>query len=334
MTYFKEPKFKREIAVFIALAVAFILAGLLVSPVCAAVLFVSGACFTGVHLFMSLERYRSISRLSRDIDRILHGQESVLVAENYEGELSILSSEVQKMTLRLREQADRLRADKLRLTGAIEDIFHQLRTPLTSMTLTVTLLEDDTLTPERRLRLTRELKRHLEKMQWLVETLLKMSKIDAGTAQFRSERVSVADVIRRAAEPFLIPMELRGQTLTVEVGDTGFTGDLEWSSEAAGNLLKNAMEHTPEGGEIRVTAEETPLFTQIIFKDSGEGFDRDDIPNLFHRFYRGKNAAPGSIGIGLAFARMIIASQNGTVTAENARDGGAMFTVRFYKAVV
>ena len=330
----KYPQFYREIGIFSAATVILALLGLFVSPLCGLLLFIAGGCFTALHGVLTKRRYDMLSRLSRDIDRILHGQDTVLVAEQYEGELSVLTDEVRKMTVRLREQADQLVSEKVRLTEAIEDIFHQLRTPMTSMNLTAAMLEDENLTPQRRIRLTREIKRQLERMQWLVESLLKMSKIDAGTARFRADRVSVDEVIRRASSSLLIPMELRSQTLTVEVGGAAFTGDMEWTAEAAANLLKNAVEHTPEGGRITVTATETPLYTQIVFSDNGEGFDKEDIPNLFRRFYKGKNSSAGSIGIGLALARMIIVSQNGTIIAENNRDGGARFTVRFYKTVV
>jgi signal transduction histidine kinase len=151
---------------------------------------------------------------------------------------------------------------------------------------------------------------------------------------FRRGPVSVKELIQKAADPLMIPMELRGQTLRVTVSDESFSGDADWTAEALGNILKNAMEHTPGGGEIAVNAVETALYTEITVRDNGEGFDPEDIPNLFRRFYKGKNASSDSIGIGLALARMIIASQNGTVTAGNTRDGGAEFVIRFYKSVV
>ena len=132
----------------------------------------------------------------------------------------------------------------------------------------------------------------------------------------------------------MVPMELRGQALVVETGDTGFDGDRLWCAEALGNLLKNCMEHTPSGGTVTVRAEETALYTRITVRDNGEGFDPEDLPLLFNRFHKGKNALPGSIGIGLALAQAVIAAQDGTIKAENAPEGGAMFTVTFYKGVI
>ena len=122
--------------------------------------------------------------------------------------------------------------------------------------------------------------------------------------------------------------------LTVKAADERFTGDLNWTAEALGNILKNSMEHTPEGGEISVEAEETALYTELRILDSGSGFDKEDIPHIFERFYKGKNAADSSVGIGLALARSIIAAQNGAISAKNGKDGGAKFTIRFYKSVI
>ena len=238
------------------------------------------------------------------------------------------------MTTRLQEQANQLSSDKQQLTEAIQDIFHQIRTPLTSMNLLVSMLGEEDLPYDRRLSMTHELRRQLERVQWLVETLLKLSKIDAGTAQFRSEPVSVAELIEKAAQPLRIPMELREQSLTIRATEEHFAGDLNWTAEALGNILKNCMEHTPVGGTITVTTEETALFTEIVVEDNGPGISKEDLPYLFDRFYKGEGSSDDSVGIGLALSRSIIAAQNGTIKAENVPTGGARFTIRFYKSVI
>ncbi|MBR6349243.1 MAG: HAMP domain-containing histidine kinase, partial [Lachnospiraceae bacterium] len=187
---------------------------------------------------------------------------------------------------------------------------------------------------ERRLQLTHELKRQLERIQWLVETLLKMSKIDAGTALFRKEQVPLKELLNEATEPFLITLELKGVDLELSAGEGYLECDRSWTGEALANLLKNCMEHTPAGGHIKVSCEDTALSTNITIEDSGEGFSEADLPYVFERFYKGSNSSPGSIGIGLAFSRMIISAQNGTITAENSREGGARFRIKFYKSIV
>ncbi|MBQ1729513.1 MAG: HAMP domain-containing histidine kinase [Oscillospiraceae bacterium] len=334
MKLLRNPEIKRELFIYAAATVIFAAAGFFVSPLCGALILALGACLSLLHLLLARKRYAEMEKLAESIDRALHGQETALIGDEAEGELGILKSEIRKLFSRLSEQKDLLSAEKIRLTEAIQDIFHQLRTPLTSMGIVTSLLEDEDLTYELRVQRTRELKRQLERIEWLVETLLKLSKIDAGTAQFKKDSVSVKEAFDKAAESLIIPMELRGQTLTVKAADERFTGDLNWTAEALGNILKNSMEHTPEGGEISVEAEETALYTELRILDSGSGFDKEDIPHIFERFYKGKNAADSSVGIGLALARSIIAAQNGAISAKNGKDGGAKFTIRFYKSVI
>ena len=334
MALLKNSEIRTELIVDLALTVVLTVICLFISPLAALFPLLLGLGLSGLHLYLGAKRYGRIAKMAQEIDAILLDQERVLIAENEEGELAILYNELHKMTVRLREQNDALQRDKVQLTDAIADIFHQIRTPLTSMHLSLALLNDPDLPYERRLALTHELKKQTERIRWLVETLLKLSKLDAGTAQFLPETLSVDTLLRRAAEPFSIPMEVREQTLLLETNGAQAVCDPAWTVEAIGNLIKNAMEHTPAGGTVRIDARETPLFTEIVVSDNGEGFDKDDLPHLFERYYRGKNAAPESIGIGLALTRQILAAQNGTITAQNNTPRGACFTVRLYKATV
>lgn len=287
----------------------------------------------GFCAFLLYQRNRRLRKLSEDLDRLLHDGAPLPISEYREGELSILANQLQKVTLRLLESAEQSQRDKAQLADSLANISHQLRTPLTAMNLTATMLSDPNLTPQRRRELTSELKTLLRRTDDLVETLLKLSKLDAGTVTMARDSVAVRDVIRRAVQPLEVPMELRDQQLTVACGDETFTGDLVWTAEALGNLLKNCMEHTPVSGSISVTAAETALYTAITVEDTGSGFDPADIPHLFERFYKGSNAAEGSYGIGLALARTIITAQNGTIQAMNGAKG-ARFEVRFYKTVI
>ena len=330
----KNKELRRELASYGTAAVILSILGALWEPAAGLFILASGAVFLLLNLRFARRRYKAMAELSLRIDRVLHGYDNALITQHDEGELSILESEVRKMTVRLKESADLLRAEKAGLSQAIEDIFHQIRTPLTALNIEAALLAEEDLPYERRVRLTREVRRQLQRMEWLVEALLKMSRIDAGTVEFRKETVTLRELVEKAAEPLSIPMELRGQRLEAMVGDETYTGDLAWSAEALGNVLKNCMEHTPAGGTISVTAEETALYTQITIHDDGPGFVKEDIPRLFERFYKGKNAGAESIGIGLALARMIVAEQGGTITADNPPEGGARFVIRFYRSVI
>lgn len=276
------------------------------------------------------KRYQRISSLADDINQVLHGDNPIDFDNYSEGELSILHSEIYKMTIRLREQQQKLINDKKYLADSLADISHQIRTPLTSINLLVERLSASGLTDECRHQLTNEL---LDRIDWLITTLLKISKLDAGTVQFKQEQVSLEELLKKSCATLLIPMELRGQELCIHA-DGAFRGDLSWTSEAIGNIVKNCMEHTPEGGRIQIEATENALYSEIIIKDNGTGISPEDLPRIFERFYKGKDSDGKSFGIGLALSRMIIAGQKGTVKAENRKNAGAMFTLRFYKGTV
>lgn len=288
-----------------------------------------------LHFGSTYRRYKRLAELSREIDKILHNSDKFDLKRFAEGELSILHSEIYKMTSRLREQADVLAKDKVYLADSIADISHQIRTPLTSIHLIAEFLSEENLTQERRLSLTKDLFRLLARIEWLITTLLKISKLDTGTVRFQKDRVNVHQVLQKAFESIAIPMELRGQELIInDEGEETFEGDFSWTVEAVENILKNCMEHTPEGGKITAAVKETPIFTELVISDTGPGFVPEDIPRLFERFYKGKNAGDNSYGIGLALSRMIITRQNGTIKAENGKNGGAEFCIRFYKCTV
>ena len=279
------------------------------------------------------KRYRRIASLADDINHVLHG-DSPIDFDNYsEGELSILHSEIYKMTVRLREQQQKLISDKEYLADSLADISHQIRTPLTSINLLVERLSASGLTDECRHQLTNELYGLLDRIDWLITTLLKISKLDAGTVQLNKETVSMETLINKSCAPLLIPIELRGQELIIRA-EGNFYGDSAWTSEAVGNIVKNCMEHTPDGGKIEIEAAENALYSEIIIKDNGTGISPEDLPHIFERFYKGKDSDGKSFGIGLALSRMIVAGQKGTVKAENRKNTGAMFTLRFYKGTV
>lgn len=277
-------------------------------------------------------RYRRISSLANEIDAILHGKENIDLSHYNEGELSLLQSEVTKLFVRLREQADMLREDKTRLADSIADISHQLRTPLTSVNLIAAALLNPELDSEQRRMQIRDMQKQLDRIDWLISSLLKIAKLDAGTISLRRDRVELCSLISKASEPLAIPIELKNQRIEVDVKGS-FTGDLSWTAEAVGNVLKNCMEHMEEG-TIYVTGRENMLYSEIIIRDTGAGIDNRDIPHLFERFYKGTNSSEQSVGIGLALSRMIIARQNGTIKAENHKLGGAVFTIRFYKGTI
>ncbi|MBZ9626409.1 HAMP domain-containing histidine kinase [Clostridium sp. FP2] len=298
----------------------------------AGILAISSAAAFGTAFFaFTKARYKSIAQISDQIDLVLHNADHLYIGESDEGELSILQSEITKMTLRIREQNDALKKEKEHLASSLADIAHQLRTPLTSVNLILSLLENNPGENQRKA-FVRETKELFVQMDWLLTSLLKLSRLDAGIVVFKSEQIDVNNLICTALRPFLIPMELHDIVLQIDVPKgIIIQGDSGWLSEAIQNILKNCMESAGENGKIEIVCTDNPLFTEIAIHDSGAGFEKEDLSCLFDRFYRGKNPNATGYGIGLSLCKMIITRQGGTITAKNHSQGGAIFAIRFPK---
>ncbi|WP_026889468.1 sensor histidine kinase [Clostridium beijerinckii] len=304
-----------------------VLAGI-ISFIAFVILFVSSFWFIK-------REYGELEKLSGYLRRICNGEYSLDIRDNEEGELSILKNEIYKVTLMLSKQGELLKKEKMQLADAISDISHQLKTPLTSMRVMSDLLSNNDLEAEKRIEFTNNIEMQLDRMQWLLTSLLKLSKIDAGTVSFKKDRVAVSELIRKSTEPLLIPIEIKNQTLVIEGGsNVSFIGDLYWTTEALINIIKNCIEHTGEDGRISIFFDENPLFTEIKILDNGRGIEKEDLPYIFKRFYKGKNAGEDSVGIGLAMAKTIVTSQNGDINVSSRKNEGTCFIIKFYKVTV
>ncbi len=309
--------------------------GFLIDPIMGTGIGLTSALLTLISLWMTRQRYSDIKELSGYLRRIYSGDYSLDLRDSVEGELSILKNEIYKVTLILSKQADQLQGEKEQLANAISDISHQLKTPLTSMTVLADVLSSEGLEPEKRKEFTKTLDAQLKRMEWLLTSLLKLSKMDAGTIRFKKDKVTAAELIDKALKPLLIVMELKDQKLIIEdIGKVTFLGDCNWSAEALINILKNCIEHTPEGGTIMIQTEDNPIYTGIIITDNGKGIAKEDLPYIFKRFYKGKNAGEDSVGIGLAMAKSIIENQNGDISVTSRPFEETRFVIKFYKQVI
>lgn len=326
---------KRDLLIFCLAGVLLTVASAYVLREQAVFVFLTACVFTVLFVFIISRRNRRIGKLADEVTHFLHGFTEISFASAEEGELSILEAEIGKMVQKLRTQTELLQKDKSFLADSIADISHQIRTPLTSLNLIATHLGTPGQPKERIRELLREMETLLIHVDWLVETLLKISKLDAGIVSMQSVCVLVAELIKQATELFLIPMELKHQQLLYHIPDgVSFLGDMLWMKEALMNVVKNCMEHIGEGGKIEITAEENAVYTEIRIFDNGPGIDEEDLPHLFERFYKGKNSSEKSVGIGLALARSIVNRQGGVITAHNKKSGGAEFVIRFYKSIL
>jgi signal transduction histidine kinase len=310
--------------------------GLLARLLPAGLALVGLVCTGFVLLLVRYQRAVStqVAGLSAYLRQIDGGDYALDVRDNGEGSFSLLKNDLYKVTVRLREQAELLQKDKTALSNLIADISHQIKTPLTSLGVLADLLAEDPPEADRRAFVDR-LRAQLGRIQWLVAVLLKLARLDAGTAAFKSEPVDMRRLIERALEPLQIPLEIKRQRLEAHgEADAIFTGDLNWSAEALTNVVKNCVEHTPEGGKIEITYRANALYAEITVSDDGEGIASRDLPNIFNRFYRGENAGENSIGIGLALAKAIFTAQGGDISIRSQPGIGTSFNIRVFRGIV
>lgn len=270
---------------------------------------------------------RKLYELSADIRRIIDGQ-TVDIRDNSEGVLSLLKNDIQTLATRKDEQVEALQSDKAVLKESLANISHQLKTPLTSMHIMIDLLESAP--PAKRAEFINNIRTSLTQTEWLVSALLKMAKLDTGAAEFSLAHVQSSEIISHALEPLQILLDVKNQSITAVNESTALYCDRRWTAEALTNIIKNASEYSPEGGNITIDSGSNPICSWISVEDSGSGIATADIPKLFKRFY-GSRSEKG-YGIGLALALAIMQGQNGDIEVDGASAGsGAIFTLKLFK---
>ncbi|WP_315168116.1 HAMP domain-containing sensor histidine kinase [Metaclostridioides mangenotii] len=251
--------------------------------------------------------------------------------QNKEDDFSILEDELYKIVMMLRESREKEREEKENLSNNLADISHQLKTPLTSMSLMIELLEGSHIEGDEALYI-RSVSVQIQRLNYLVSSLLILSKIDADAMILEYKPINIYELVCVAVEPLHLMIESKQQQLFIkDNSDLFFNGDFHWTSEAILNIVKNCSEQIPNEGEISIGYKQNPICTQIIIEDNGKGFDKNDIPHLFTRFYKGANSSKDSVGIGLALSMSIIKKQNGEIIAVNKDTGGAKFIIKFYR---
>ena len=270
----------------------------------AGILAISFTAASGTAFFaFTKARYESIERISDQIDLVLHNADHLYIGESNEGELSILQSEITKMTLRIREQNEALKKEKKHLADSLADIAHQLRTPLTSVNLILSLLEKNPDENDRKA-LMRETEELFVQVDWLLTSLLKLSRLDAGIVVFKSEQIDMSTLINAALHPFSISMELHDIALQVDVSKgIIIQGDPGWLSEAIQNILKNCMESAGDNGKVEILCEDNPLFTEVTIHDSGAALKKKIYPACLTDSIVGKTQDRQDMGLDWLSAR-------------------------------
>lgn len=286
---------------------------------------VAVACLS-VWLLQRKQRRKRLMELSAYLEAASCGRETALART--EDEFSLLEDELYKTVGELRVAREQAQREREQQAENLADIAHQLKTPLTSMSLMTQLLSAEAL-PEQ-LEYIGRIDSQLTRLGWLTDSLLTMSRLDAKAVEFVTVTLTFEELAARAMEPMEQIIRERSQTVMIHGKEVSLSCDPHWTAEALVNLIKNCSEHIPAGGQIVMETTSTPLYMQIIVEDNGPGFDPSELSRLFRRFFRGKNSGKDSIGIGLALCRAIVEGQGGMIRAENRPEGGARFVIRFY----
>lgn len=268
--------------------------------------------------------------IAKRIERINLGDYSLQIDRNSEDELSLLDNQIYRTAVKFREQAENSRKDKENLQKSLSDISHQLKTPLTSIIVMVeNILDDDDMPLEIRREFLNDIKHNTNTISFLVQSLLKLSKLDAEAVKFRYEQVEVKSIVDECIKNTAVMAEILGVRLETDCNDIILNCDKKWLCEAVTNIIKNCIEHS-HNGNIKITAEQNKLYTKISIKDNGSGIDKEDLPHIFERFYKGKNSSDDSVGIGLSLAKTIIEKQGGYISVSSELNKGSEFVIKFF----
>ena len=286
-----------------------------------------------INIIHERKENKTIREITEYIKKINEKKYELKIEENTENELSKLKNELYKITIMLKEEAEESMDAKKTLKVAIEDISHQLKTPLTSMSIMLdNIIENPDMDNETRNLFINEINRQIKWINWLILSLLKLAKLDSNTIEFEKNNINVQNLVNNVIKNLEIPIDIKEQKIII-TGDknTSFVGDYNWENEAITNVLKNCIEHTDKNKNIYIKFEENNFYTKIGIIDEGNGIDKEDLKHIFKRFYKGKNSSESSIGIGLALAKTIIEKDNGQIVCTSEVNKGTKFEIRYMK---
>ena len=279
------------------------------------------------------QRDKKINQITQYINEIKNRKYDLNINENSEDELSNLKNELYKITIMLKEESEISRQDKEKIKMSVEDISHQLKTPLTSIMIMLDNLKDNpNMDEDTKQKFIFEISKQVDWINWLVISILKLSRLEANVVKFSDNKINVKKFIDEIIDNLEIPIEIKNQKIIIEGNkDVSFIGDYKWQQEAITNIIKNAIEHNKKNGKITIKYEENVLFTKITIIDEGQGIDKEDLKHIFERFYKAQNSSDNSVGIGLSLAKNIIEKNNGMINCKSEIGNGTEFIVKYMK---
>ena len=286
-------------------------------------------------LFYDRRQKKLTAELTDYLSRLNSGKYDMDISSNGEDSFSRLKNEIYRTTVRLREQSERSRQDKINLKNSISDISHQIKTPLTSISVMLDRISNDRdMSNDIKRKLLTDVKHSSNYIISLVQSLLTLSRLDADSITMKHEDVSVGELLGMCRERTEILAELGEVTVKVQdCGNISLKCDKKWMSEAITNILKNCIEHTPSGGYVTMSASQNKLFTEITVRDTGNGIPKNELPHIFERFYNGSCSDENSVGIGLSLAKTIIEKNNGYISVKSNVNEGSCFSLKIFHTV-
>lgn len=284
-------------------------------------------------LIYNVSKDKKLKQITKYIEQINNKNYKLNIDENSEDELSILKNEIYKTTIMLKEISEKSLQDKINLKDSLSDISHQLKTPLTSITIMLdNILDNENMDKKTRNEFIKDIKNEIININFLVNSLLKLSKLDSNSVNFIFENEYINTIISKSIKNVSVLCDLKNIDIVVD-GDTNvkINCDVKWQIEAITNIIKNCVEHSNSNSKIYINFDENELYTKLQIKDNGVGIDKKDLPHIFERFYKGKNSSNESVGIGLALSKSIIEKSNADIRVNSKINEGTNFTIKYYK---
>lgn len=275
---------------------------------------------------------KKISEITKYIEEINNGNYLLDIQDNSEDELSILKNELYKTTVMLKEQSGNSLKDKLQFKKSLEDISHQLKTPLTSITIMLdNILDNPNMETSTRNEFIKDVYREITNINFFIQALLKLSKLDSNTIKFNRKEENISNIVNEAIKNVSMLCDLKNIDIIFSNEDFNINCDFKWEVEAITNILKNCVEHSKNSSKITIEYDTNNMYLEITIKDNGTGIDAEDLKHIFERFYKGKNSSKDSIGIGLSLAKTIIEKDNGYIIVKSEVGVGTTFQIRYMK---
>ncbi len=317
----------------ITIAIAVVLSALIRDPIWICVILAGCLIYyLVIDVIESKKCEKQIRELTDYMTRVQDLSELPAMQEIQEGSLGILQSELYKVITILKEEYASEHKQKKYISDMMSDISHQFKTPLTAIQIMTDLMMAPELSDQDRLKYVANIESQVNRMTWLIRNLLTLSQLEAGVLPLKSEDISLAGMMQEISTSLSVMADAADVKLSMQVPEQiHLTGDSHWLRESFTNIIKNAIEHTPAGGKVEVTASQNNISTEVKIEDNGKGIPKEHLPHIFERFYKAGNASPNSVGIGLAMAKQIINNHDGKIDVESEEKKGTCMKVTLYR---